>query len=443
MRRLGTLSVLFFSALSTTALASGYGLREHSVDALGMAYAGTAASSDDASYLAYNPASLAGVVDSDTSVNLIALLPTSDASYSTALTAAGTPTGGSNHPSGFVDNAYIPAAAFRTRINDRWAVGFSISAPWGLSTDYPVSWAGRYYALKTQLFTLNATPIVSYQVSPKLALAAGLQVEYAWGTLSSAIDFGTLGAMFSIPGSIPGAFDGRGTFEASDWGVGFLLGAQMQLGDNATVGLSYRSSVSHNLEGPLRFRLDGAGIGTIINGATGLFANTHAETKLDTPDMINAGLRLRFSERWTGLVGADWTNWSRFKSLDVNAVNPAQPTEVMTAHWEDSWFVSLGAEYAANENWTFRGGAAYDDSPVPDSTREPRIPDHGRFWLAAGATWHASEALDVKFAYAHLFLDDSRVALSPADPANALRGTLTGKVRLSGEVVGVALSWRM
>jgi long-chain fatty acid transport protein len=441
MRGLGALSVLFFSALSTTALASGYGLREHSVDALGMAYAGTAASSDDASYLAYNPASLAGVVDSDATVNLVAIFPTSDASYATALTAAGSPTGGLNHPTDFVDNAYVPSAAFRTRINDRWAVGLSISAPWGLSTDYPESWAGRYYALKTQLFTLNATPIVSYQVSPRLALAAGLQVEYAWGTLSSAIDFGTLGALFGM-GTTPGASDGRGTFEASDWGVGFLLGAQMQLSDTTTLGISYRSSISHTLEGPLRFGLDADGIGAIINGATGLFANTHAETKLDTPDVVNAGLRVQFSDRWTGLIGADWTNWSRFKSLDVNAVNPAQPTEITTAHWEDSWFVSLGAEYAANESWTFRAGAAYDDSPVPDSTREPRIPDHGRFWLAAGATWHASETLDVKFAYAHMFLEDSRIALSTADPANALRGTLAGKVSLSGEVVGVALSWR-
>jgi len=443
MRAYGALSVLFLSALPVSALASGYGLREYSVDAMGMAYAGAAASDGDASYLAYNPASLAGVVDSDAAINFIGVFPHSDASYSTALTAAGTPAGGSAHPSNFVDNAYIPAMGFRTRLSDRWALGLSVSAPWGLSTDYPTTWAGRYYALKTQLFTLNATPTVSYQVTPHLALAAGMQVEYAWGTLSSAIDFGTLGAMFSIPGSIPGAFDGRGTFEANDWGYGFVLGAQARLSDSATLGVSYRSSISHTLEGPLRFRLDAAGIGAAINGATGLFANTHAKTDLDTPDVVSAGLRLRLAEAWTGFLGADWTNWSRFQALKVDAVNPAQPTEVTTAKWEDSWFVALGAEYAADEHWTFRAGTAYDDTPDTNATREPRIPDNGRFWLAAGATYHASETCDVKVAYAHLFLRDARISLSPADPANALRGTLAGTSSVSANVVGVALSLRM
>jgi long-chain fatty acid transport protein len=174
-----------------------------------------------------------------------------------------------------------------------------------------------------------------------------------------------------------------------------------------------------------------------------MFANTQADTKLTTPDVVNAGLRFQFSDRWTGLVGVDWVNWSRFDALVVNARNPFQPNEVTTANWDDSWFVAVGAEYAASDAWTLRFGAAFDDTPVPDSTREPRIPDNGRFWLSAGATWHASERCDVKFAYAHLFLDDSRVSLSPADPANTFRGTLDGRVEIGADVVGVAVAWRM
>ena len=34
----------------------------------------------------------------------------------------------------------------------------SISAPWGLRTVYPQNWAGRYYAQKSALLTVNATP---------------------------------------------------------------------------------------------------------------------------------------------------------------------------------------------------------------------------------------------------------------------------------------------
>jgi long-chain fatty acid transport protein len=442
-RGLGALTALLLGTLSTTALASGYGLRESTVDGMGVAYAGSAAQSGDASYMANNPAALAGVETTDAAVNFIAIFVDSETSYSTSLTAAGTPTGGPSTVSGFVNDAYVPAGGFRMRLSERWAFGVSVSAPWGLSTDYPSDWAGRYYALKTDLKTINIAPIVSYEVSPNVAVAAGLQTQYAWGTLTSAIDFGTLGAMFSIPGSVPGAFDGKGSYEADDWGLGFLLGLQARISENATFGISYRSSISHTMQGDLRFRLDSAGIGSTISGATGMFTNTEADTKLTTPDVVNAGLRVRLSERWTGLVGVDWVNWSRFKALVVNAANPFQPDEVTTARWEDSWFFAAGAEYAASESWTWRAGVAWDETPVPDSTREPRIPDNGRLWVSLGATWHASENCDVKFAYAHLFLDDSRVNPSPADPANAFRGTIDGRVSIDADVVGVALAWRM
>lgn len=441
--RIGVLSALLLGAASSTALAAGYGLRESTVDGMGVSYAGSAAQNGDASYMANNPAALGGVESTDASINFTAIFPRSEASYPAALTAAGTPAGGDSTPDEFVKDAYIPAAAFRTRLSDRWAFGVSVSAPWGLSTDYAPSWAGRYYALKTDLRTLNIAPIVSYEISPAITVAGGLQAQYAWGTLTSAIDFGTLGAIFSIPGSIPGAFDGRGTYDANDWGFGWLLGTQIKLSEQTTFGISYRSSVSHTMQGDLKYRYDGVGIAAAINGATGMFANTQADTKLTTPAVVNAGLRVEFSDRWTGLVGVDWVDWSRFDALVVNASNPAQPNEITTANWDDSWFVAVGAEYAASDMWTLRFGAAFDDTPVPDSTREPRIPDNGRFWLSVGATWHASENCDVKFAYAHLFLDDSRVGLSPADPANTFRGTLAGTVEISADVVGVAVAWRM
>src|SRR5262245_36189653 len=50
------------SLLAPTPLsASGYGVREWSAVAMGSAYAGASATSSDSTFLAYNPASLAGV----------------------------------------------------------------------------------------------------------------------------------------------------------------------------------------------------------------------------------------------------------------------------------------------------------------------------------------------------------------------------------------------
>ncbi len=255
------------------------------------AYAGAAATGSDASYLAYNPAAAADVAATDFSFGVMEILPGSNGEYSLAKTSAGTATGGSADPHGFISDATVPALAFRQRISDRWAFGLSINAPWGLRTDYPNSWAGRYYALKTALLTLNATPVLSYQLTPELAIAAGPQIEYAQGTLTSAIDTGTLGALYSISGSIPGAQDSYARVSGNNWSYGYALGAIDHLSEGLTVGLSYRSSIRHDLHGPLTFTLDSAGIGATIRSLTGLFTNTRS----------TAPLYLRQHDRHSGL----------------------------------------------------------------------------------------------------------------------------------------------
>ncbi len=441
MRGLRSIAAILLMGAATPALAAGYGLREHSVDAMGVAYAGAAASDSDASYLAYNPASLAGVENGDATMGVTFIFPHSDGSF-TATTSFGNDAGGDGQPSEYVNDAMVPQVSLRQRINEQWAVGITVNVPWGLKTEYPGDWAGRYYAGKTRLTVASITPMVSYQVTPTFALGVGINAQYAKGTLSNAIDFGLIGAVNGF-GTTPGTLDGSAIIKnADDWSWGWVAGAMFHPSDRVTLGVSYRSSVHHTVEGPIHFTWDAGGVAAGINGAMGLFADTHVAVNVTTPDVVAAGLRYQFNDQWTGLLGVDWTNWSVFKELRVRMANPVQPDDVTTANWDDSWFVSAGLEYAMNEAWTLRAGAAYDDTPVPDSTRSPRIPDTGRFWLAAGATWHMTDRMDVKLAYAHVFLDDAPIHQTPAIPGNELRGTLIGSSDVDADVVGASVELR-
>ena len=425
---------------ATPALAAGYGLKEHSADAMAAAYAGAAASDHDASYLAYNPAASGGVAGTDMSASLVAILPGSSANYSTALTSAGTPAGGGAKPSGFISDALVPAFAARTRLNDKLTLGLSISAPWGLRTDYSAQWAGRYYALKSSLLTINATPSLAYRVIPELTLGAGVQIEYGQGTLSSAIDTGTLGALNGIPGSIPGAQDSTARLSGHNWTFGYVLGAIYKPAADLAIGISYRSSLQHDLKGPLTFNLSGTG--AIINAVTGLFANTRQTTPLTMPDMVDAGLRKDFSDDWSGMLEFDWTHWSRFRALTVIAANPLQPSDVTTTRWNDAVFGSAGVEYRASRTWTWRAGVAYDQSPTADATREPRIPDADRIWISGGARIRLSDAFDLNVTASRLFNLKTKIALDPTLPGGALRGTLAGTTQSYVNCVGLEISWR-
>jgi len=442
MRYVRSAIICALVASGNQALAAGYGLKEHSANAMATAYAGAAATGTDASYLAYNPASLADVDTFDVSLSAVSIMPSSKADYTLASTTAGTPVSGSRSPKAFIGSAIVPDIGLRYKLSERWAAGLVVSAPWGLKSKYSDDWAGRYYAEGTQLLTINAAPTISYQFAPGLAVGAGLQVEYAKGTLTSAIDLGTIGAIYSVPGSNPGAQDGQASFHGGSWGVGFTLGAIAQLDDQLRIGLSYRSPVHHALKGPLVFTLDNAGVGAALRGATGLFTDTKAKAAVTTPDVIELGARYRLSERWTGLAELDWTNWSRFRELRVVAANPAQPDDVTAASWKSGWFGSLGAEYRASDHWQLRAGAGYDTTAASPANLGPRIPDANRTWVSLGARYQVSDAIAVNLTLAELFNSNETVNLSPLQAGNALRGSLAGTTKSGVTVVGIALSYR-
>jgi long-chain fatty acid transport protein len=429
-------------AAPTSALAAGYGLHEESTDAMASAYAGAAATGTDASYLSYNPAAAGATDGGDISLNAISIMPSTAANYGTALTSAGTPTGGNSHPHTFVRNALIPDVAIRQRLDDRWSVGLSVSVPWGVDTNYPATWAGRYYGLQTKLVATNITPVVAYDVAPGIVLAGGFQAQYAKGTLSSAVDLGTVGALYQIPGSIPGGMDGSSSVNAHSWAYGYVLGARAVLPGDWAVGLSYRSAVHHTLKGPWTFTLDNAGLGSAIRAATGLLTDTTSRTKLVTPDILSLGLRKTLGDRWTALAELEWTNWTTFDALDIVAANPSQPVEVTTTQWKQAWMAALGAEYAADDQWALRAGAAYDGTPVPDSTVSTRIPDATRYWISAGATYHVTATLDLKVSVAHLFDGTRPVQQTAQMSGNALRGELIGATTSDANTAGFQAAYR-
>jgi long-chain fatty acid transport protein len=133
-----------------------------------------------------------------------------------------------------------------------------------------------------------------------------------------------------------------------------------------------------------------------------------------------------------------WTDWSVFKSLGVlrtsgvlSGQNLSTPTP---ENFRNTWFVSVGGTYNYGENWTFRAGVAYDQTPVTDRFRTVRLPDSDRYWLAFGAGYKFSEGFSVDLGIAHIFMRDASISSSvnstiPPSPLNPASGTdrITGK----------------
>lgn len=406
---------------------------------MGSAYAGATATDRDPSYLAYNPASISGVDDFDHSIGLIAAWPTSDARYSTAQTVFGQQISGPRLQRDFVDPIYVPDAALRYRLSPEWSVGLGVFAPWGLSTTYDPSWAGRYHAHETKLITVDVAPTIAFQPTKELTIAASFNAQYATGRLSNAIDIGTIGAAFAVPGSIPGAQDGYGAFDAEDWGFGYTAGILWRPVDGLVLGASYRSQIDHRLTGPVDFTIGTSPVGPVLAGF-GLLQNTRGAADLSAPSVVSVGATVDVSDKVSLSGELGFTDWSVFQELRVEFENAAQPDEVTLFRWKDSWFGAVGAHFAVDEDWRVNAGVAYDQSPA--GVLRARITDADRIWVAAGADVNLSPNTTLSFSVAHLFLDEEPVNLSSAEPSNVFRGDLVGATDAEANAAALQLTFR-
>jgi long-chain fatty acid transport protein len=368
---------------ATAANAAGFAIREQSAEGLGASFAGVAAGTDGLSSMFWNAATMTLHEDEgfQSESNWSLTVP-----YSRAKDGVGG-LGGSSDSGNIGELVLAPASYYVYKVNDRLFVGLGLNSPFGLATESDV-WAGSIHGSESSLFTINANPNVAYKLSDAISVAAGVQLQYADANFESVNP--ATGTMVD-------------NVEGDDFGVGFTAGVLFTPSDTTQIGIGFRSMIEHELKGK-------GFVGQYTGGLT---------TPLDTPEIVTLGIRQQIDERWTVMAGAEWANWSRFESFSVYSDPGGTLLTTTPENWKDSWFVSLGAEYAYSDALTLRAGLAYEDSGVPDSTRSPRIPDNDRYWVSVGATWQVNDWLKANVGYSHAFVENGNIALAGPPSLNA------------------------
>lgn len=414
---------LTFGMLAGDASAAGFALIEQNADGLGLAYAGGAASADNASAVFFNPAGLTRLQGNQWTGALHLILPSAKFANQGSKAAGGAPLGGGNGGDAGVPAA-IPNFYLAHDIDERTKFGFGVNVPFGLSTDYESNWVGRYHALKSEVQVVNLNPSLAYRVNDAWSIGGGIDVQYAKAELSNAIDFGTvcmgaLGAKLCAPlGLLPQAADGKATVTGDSWGFGYNLGVMAAPRPDTRFGLAYRSRVDHQLNGDARYDKPAAVPAALANSP--VFSNAGAKADLNLPGSLSLSVFHQATTRLALMADVTRTYWSRFKELRVRFDNGA-PDSVIPENWRDVNRVALGAAYRYDDAWTLRAGTAFDQSPVSDPDRTPRLPDADRIWLGIGVKYQSSKNTGLDIGYAHIFMKEATLnQLSP------VRGNLVG-----------------
>lgn len=395
--RFALLSAAALIAITTQVNAAGFYIQEQSVTGLGSAFSGAVTNLNDPSTIFFNPAGMTKLDGMQAQAGVHLLIPDSDVSDTGSTAPAGIATlGGSS------DNPYeptpVPNGFISYQLSDSLWAGLGITAPFGLGSEYDEDWFGRFDSTKTELKVIDIQPTLAYKINDMVSIGVGANIQHADADLRNRVVLGAL-------------TEGNSQLTGDDWGYGYSVGVQLKPMESTTIGLNYKSEVHQNLDGRIRV--------TTLAGVTVGAASSDGGAKLTTPDQATIGLAHKITERLTLQGQATWFGWNNFDNITAIRASGAVASTV-PQNYQTTWAYAVGAEYAANDAWTLRGGLQFDETPTTDEYRTSRTPDGDRTWASLGATYGWNDRLDIGMAATYIHIADEEI--------NIARGGGAGRV---------------
>ena len=445
------------------AFGSAFALQEQNASGLGHAYAGGAAAAEDVSTIFYNPAGLVRLQSIQVVVAANLICPSARFDNHASQAATFQTLGGTGGDAGSC--AVVPNLYVGIPFTDKWSFGLGINVPYGLKTEYDPDWIGRFQAIESKLETMNVNPVLSWEPTPHLTVGAGVSWQKIKATLTQRVNYagafgqgvGAAVAGGLVPAAaaqtlIGSAFglqsDAHVTGDDNAWG--WNVGVLWQANDQTRFGAAYRSQIKYHVVGNIDITNPSA-LGTLPPAlapvGAAIMQQVSANPSLQSggvsldikmPDTANVSVFHQFNNKWDLMADLQYTGWSAIKELRIERSSGAPPS-VTPENFRNTLRLSTGANYRYSDAWTVRGGIAYDQSPVRDAERTPRLPDNDRWWLATGLQYRFSPQVALDFAYAHVFVKDSSIQQNAG--STAANGLIHGTFNNDVNIVGLQLTY--
>src|SRR5437867_6320460 len=381
--------------LTTAAFAGGFSFTEHGAAASGKANAFDG-EANDPSAIFYNPAGITQLPGTQLMIGTSIVKLDSTFRSST--------TGENTH---LEDQFPIIPHFYITHRFGKWderlSVGLGVYTPFGIVIDWPDNWQGRFDTTNARLRVTVYNPTVAYQVTPGLSVAAGIRIADAGAEFEQKFNIGLGESKVRV-------------HDLDAHPIGWNVGLLYHLKEISTsVGLQFRSELQAKFNGDADF----------TGPAAMAFANTKFHSSIKFPPQLILGVSTKAIPRWTINADIEWEGWRTVGSIPKSFEDTAGliPQSSLNQRglrdWKNSYVFRIGAEYAATDRLALRGGFFYDQTPIPNETFEPTIPNADLYALTTGLGYRW-EATSVDIAYLFGFYEKRATNASSIDP------TITG-----------------
>jgi long-chain fatty acid transport protein len=298
------------------------------------------------------------------------------------------------------------------KIGKKFTVGLGVYTPFGSSVKWDDDWAGRYLIQNISLTAIYFQPTLSYKINDIVSIGAGFVYAYGQVDLQRALPYN----------------DAQVKLDGSTGNIGYNVGVMIRPVKNLSIGLDYRSEILMKLEsGDATFTSPQSLSGTLL-------PENKFDAELPMPANFDFGIAYAFNEKLTLAAELNYVMWSTYEELEfVFEENNEVLGSVNPRKYKDSFIGRIGASYALNEMFTFRGGLYYDPSPTDDDYFNPETVSLNTVAWTLGMSIAPVKGLSIDLAYLQLHGLETEKTYKPAN--------FGGKYKVVTAIPGLGLSY--
>jgi long-chain fatty acid transport protein len=275
--------------------------------------------------------------------------------------------------------------------------GLATYTPFGSSIKWPEAWAGRFVITSLKLSTIYFQPTVSYKITDKLGLGAG--IVYGLGRLNLLSDL----PITDEDGNYSSLnLSGKGR------GYGFNAGVYFQQSEKLSFGLNYRSALNLKID-------KGSATFNVPSTMESSFPSGPVSTTLKLPQVLTLGTAYKASSKLSFAFDATMVGWKSYDTLKYDFENNTSAVADMklSRHYKNTYSYRIGAEYSITENLLGRLGLKYLNSPIQTGYVTPEVPDANHFSFSTGLGYKPNDhfSFDASFTFEHIKRTDANKAV--------------------------------
>jgi long-chain fatty acid transport protein len=310
-----------------------------------------------------------------------------------------------------MDPSFVGGSTFSYQLNDKLWLGLVLGTDFGTRVKSRFDWSGQLYGRSNKIVSTGAQPTLSVKVNDWLSIGGGLIVNR--------LSFGNRAAVLPLPGAPSNVLD------MDSWGLGATAGVTLTPADGTTIGVGYRSTVSHRLEGHLQ-----------VPGA-----EFNVASRVNMPDRLNVGISQRFGTGTTLFGDVEWINYSRLgtPALTVRALD--LPLGMVSFAMRDIWVASLGVEQQVSDRFALRAGISLRQDPSRVTSHSIWSAGQTRMRLSAGGSYQLTESHRIDLSYMRGLAREDDFVIGPGNP-NFVGMPFAGRSESSSNMFLFALTYQ-